>query len=135
MGVSIHGEAYKVSDVISQITAFVEENGGRREDALPPAQFFAKVAPEFGLIIGDTFVTVWNEYYDEYNAASNFHGAVDHYYFPNHEKDAEESERGYWDGFWLDGGKSFGGGANASEILGSLFEDEFGYEGKFSDYE
>lgn len=135
MGVSIHGEAYNVFDVISQIVEHVENNGGRRENSLPPGEFFAKVAPSFGLIIGDTFVTVWNEYYDDYNPASELLSAVDDYYFPNHEELGKQSERGYWDRFWLDGGKSFGGGANALEVLGDLFEDEFGYEGKFTNYE
>jgi hypothetical protein len=136
MGVSIHGDAYRIIDLLEYMEAWVAKNGGYRDDALKVEDFLYKVADDFGVVLDDWFVTVYNEYYEDYNPESNFFSAVQTYYFP--EVDWDEYDYGdEHQEFWPNGNfrKYFGGGANSSEILEAHFEDEFGYEGKFSDYE
>lgn len=128
MGVSIHGDAFEVSKVIAQIEDYVEKQGGLREGALNPVAFLEEAGPQFGIILGDHFVLVYNEYYEDYNPSYNFDRAVSIYYFPHVDVDEDYDKH-----FSLEGGTYFGGGANAEEVLSGLFEDEFGDEGKFSD--
>lgn len=128
MGVSIHGDAVKVSEVISQIENYVDKMGGVREGALNPVEFFEKAGPQFGIILDDHFVLVYNEYYEDYNPSYNFDRAVSLYYFPYVDVDEDYDKH-----FSLTGTTYFGGGANADEVISDLFEDEFGYEGKFAD--
>lgn len=124
MGCSINLHVYPVASLLKDIEEFVEESGGRREGALPPREFFSKVADQFGEVADGKFYVVWNEYYEDYNPAINFLKIIQEYYFPNQDTD-----------FWADDYETISEGANAHEILSDLFEDEFGYEGKFSDYE
>jgi hypothetical protein len=128
MGVSINGEAYRVDDVIKQIDTYVVSNGGFREGALSADEFFHTLADDFGIILGEHFALVYNEYYESYNPAYEFTKAVSSYYFPY--VDIDEN---YNESFSLNNGTDFGEGANADEILSAVFEEEFGYEGKFSD--
>jgi hypothetical protein len=128
MGVSIHGSAYVLADVVDQIDKYVKENGGYRDNALSAYDFLHKVAPEFGAIIDSHFVTVYNEYYEDYNPAYEFTKAVSTYYFPYVDIDEDFDKS-----FDLKNSIYFSGGASADEVLDDLFEDEFGYEGKFSD--
>lgn len=128
MGVNIHGEHHRISEVFEAIESFVNKNGGYRKGALSPSEFFYKVADQFGVVLDDWFVTVYNEYYSDsgYNPSYEFDNAVQRYYFPL--KDFDEAP--YGQEFDLPY-HSFGDGANAEEILESLFEDEFGYDGTF----
>lgn len=128
MGVSIHGYAYLLEDLNKQVDEWLGKHGGVREGAEPFSVFFENIAGEFGIILGEHFVTVYNEYYEGYNPDYEFQKAIERYYFPG--KDWDEVH--YRD--TLDfAGKYFGGGASAGDVLESLYEDEFGYEGEFSD--
>lgn len=129
MGVGIHGDAYKILDLLVYMENWVNQNGGYRDNSLNVEDFLYKVADDFGAILGDWFVTVYNEYYDDYNPEFNFYCAVQKYYFPEVDWDGFDSRDEHSD-FWPDS-KYFGGGANSSEILESHFEDEFGYDGTF----
>lgn len=141
MGVSINLHVYQRDRLVADILKFVKDEGGIREGALIPHDFLEKVGPEFGILTDKQFLVVWNEYYEDYNPCSNFLQAVDQYYFPGRDEDATPPEeytkatgREYYNTFWSSAYDTESEGANASEILGELFPDEFGYEGKFSDY-
>lgn len=121
MGLSINIHIYPLGALLNAIEEHVEANGGYRQGALPVRQWFTKVAPEFGVVADGKFYTLWSEASEDYNAAAQFLMAVDMYYFPGED---------LYDTFWSDD-YEWAGGANAGEVLGSLFEDEFGYEGKF----
>lgn len=129
MGVSIHGSAYPLQSLLDQMDDFVIRNGGYRENALSPEGFLRTVVDDFGILLDDHFVTVCNEYYEDYNPEYNFTAAVQRYYFP--EKDWDECD--YGDEFYPKDDKYFGGGGNAEEVLSEKFESEFGYEGKYSE--
>lgn len=129
MGVSIHGDGYLVDQVVKDIDAFVQNHGGYRDGALRPREWFNKVAGSFGLVLDKWFLTVYNEYYEDYNPERQFVKAVEQYYFPNYDEETNE-----WLDFDLTSRIYFGGGANASEILADKFDNEFGYEGTFSAY-
>ena len=100
MGVSINASVYRTKDVIAQVERF-----NQRTDVEPPAVLLAKIMPEFGAVIGKRFVLIWNEYYDEYNPASEFLDFITRYYGVNED-----------DFFWLGGGIDVPGGANADEV-------------------
>lgn len=123
MGVSIDIHVYPLGTLLNSIEKHVEDEGGYREGALPVRQWFMKVAPEFGVVADGKFYTLWSEVFEDYNAAAQFLNAVDRYYFPEYDEEK-------YDTFWCDDYET-AGGANAQEVLRSLFEDEFGYEGKF----
>jgi hypothetical protein len=125
MGVSIHGSAYSIDHLVVEINKFVTDNGGYREGALDPRSLIVIIGSKFGLILEDKFITVYNEYYEDYNPDYEFSAAIKEYYFPNHDSEDDSLEL-YFDEYIY-----FGGGANAGEVLGDIFEDEFGYEGKF----
>lgn len=127
MGINIHGEWHPIAEVLSTMEEFIAKNGGYREGALPASDFFYKVAEDFGAIIDEFWVTVYNEYYSDsgYNPSQEFDAAVQRYYFP--EIDWNEN----WETDFDLPYRSFGDGANADDILETHFEDEFGYEGKF----
>ena len=131
MGINIHGEHHKVSDVLKAMDSFVVKNGGLRDGALSVTDFFYKVADDFGVILDDWWVTVYNEYYSDsgYNPSYEFKEAVQRYYFPHIDWDEN------WETDFNLPYSTQGEGANAYDILETHFEDEFGYEGKFSDYE
>lgn len=125
MGVSINLHVYDVPLLLADMDKYVADNGGLREGALPPRQFFDKIAEYFGPVVDGKFYVIWNEYYEEYNPASNFLSIVDRYYFPEDEDD--------WD-FWSSAYSTESEGVSAKEVLSDVFEDEFGYKGKFSEY-
>lgn len=139
MGVSINLRVYPLASLVDEIDKFVLEEGGYREGALSPTEFLIKVGDEFGRLTSDEFMVVWNEYYENYNPASNFLTAVDDYYFPER-RDREEGEgvpesykngQGYYDTFWTNKYTTYSEGANAADVLEGVFEDEFGYDGTF----
>jgi hypothetical protein len=125
MGVSIHGSAYSVDYLVVEINKFVVENGGYREGALDPRSLIHIIGPEFGLILGDKFITVQNEYYEDYNPDYEFTVAIREYYFPHYDRENDNLELSFEQYIY------FGGGASADEVLDNIFPDEFGYEGKF----
>lgn len=112
MGVTINGSIYRVEDVVRQIEDYVNENG-QRPGTVEPQEFFAKVAAEFGALVGDFFVIICNEYYEDYNPQYEFFDAVTKYYYG-------EDEDGEC-GFWLSDVKGIPGGANADEVLEEVF--------------
>lgn len=130
MGVSIDLQVYTVSSLLDEIEKHVEESGGRREGALPPREWFTKVAEHFGVVDCGKFYVVWNDYYEDYNPANNFLQCVDDYYFPGHEE-MDNTGNGYWNGFFPSCYRTESEGANSLEVLGDVFPEEFGYEGKF----
>lgn len=129
MGMNIHGSYVKAYAMVAEIHDFVVENGGYREGSISADEFFSKVSLEFGIMLDGYFVTVYNEYYSDsgYNPQAQFNQAVMRYYFPERGEEIEDGDLEFYPDT-----KSFGDGANAEEILDSLFPEEFGYEGKFS---
>lgn len=139
MGISIDLHVYPRATLERDIEKFVVQEGGFREGAVPPERFLSLVGNHFGELTADEFYVIWNEYYEDYNPASNFLQAVQQYYFPDREPHAVADEeykqrtgREYYDDFYPNNYQTYSGGANADEVLGEVFEDEFGYEGKFS---
>jgi len=128
MGVSIGLHVYDKDRLVKDIDAHVRKNGGYREGAHRADSFLELVGPKFGVVTADKFMVVWNEYYEDYNPGSNFLSAVDDYYFPDHEKLGEESDDGYWDGFWSDAYSTKSEGATSSEVLEEVFPAEFDWE-------
>lgn len=131
MGVSIDIHIYNIGELLDEIETYVKKEGGYREGALPVRQWFTRVAPKFGVVEGDKFFLLWNEYYEEYNAATAFLNAVDRYYFPDRTEDNAPEDKGYWDTFFAHGYGYGVSGATTDEVLSELFPEEFGYEGKF----
>lgn len=126
MGVSIDAHVYDQAKLVDEINSFVNNHGGVREGALLPDEWLEKVGNEYGLLIGGKFIVVWNEYYEEYNPASTFLNDVVKYYFPHNVRNED-----YDYDFWAASYSTIDGGVE--DVLGSLFPEEFGYEGKFED--
>lgn len=104
MGVSIDLHIYDYFDLIKDIRKQVSETENVPEDRT--LNFFVEnILPEFGIRTGDKFVTLWNEYYEEYNSGSELMQAVSLYF-------------GLED-CWL-GDYETSGHANAREVLDSL---------------
>lgn len=103
MGVSIDMHIYDYFDLVKNITRQAEEGGipeGRSVN-----EFVEKVLPEFGFRAGDKYITLWNEYYEDYNSGSELMQAASLYFG--------------LDDCWL-GGYDYGGSANAREVLSDL---------------
>lgn len=75
MGVSINAHVYDVKELVQNI-----EHTKTKATDLTPGQFLEKVAPEYGAILGDKFVVIWNDYFDEYNPAVKFLNIVGRYF-------------------------------------------------------
>jgi hypothetical protein len=125
MGVSINAHVYDQAALVDEINSFVNNHGGIREGALLPDEWLEKVGNEYGLLIDGKFIVVWNEYHEDYNPATTFLGDVVKYYFPETDEDDYD--------FWSSNYTTIDGGVE--DVLGSVFEEEFGYEGKFIDDE
>lgn len=106
MGVSIDMHIYDYFDLVKEITAEVEKNGGAPEGR-SVNEFVEKVLPEFGFRAGDKYITLWNEYYSDsgYNSASELFRAVELYFG--------------LDDIFLSG-YDYGRHANAREVLDEL---------------
>lgn len=63
MGISIDNHIYD----LSELREYTEENCGTTGLA-----FLELAMPKFGTVVGDQFITLWNEYYEEYNSAREF---------------------------------------------------------------
>ena len=105
MGVSIDIHVYDYFNLVKEITKAVKEGGVEIPEGRSINDFVERVLPEFGLRAGDKFVTLWNEYYEGYNAGAELFAAVDLYFG--------------LDGTFLDG-YDWVGGANAHEVLEAL---------------
>lgn len=79
MGVSIHGTILDLQKLADTLRERLSETAADTK-FLEPSQFLATVAPFFGHVEGNTFYTIWNEYYDDYNPASNFMEIIERYY-------------------------------------------------------
>lgn len=78
MGVSIDIHVYDYFNLVKDITRQAEEGGipeGRTIN-----EFVEKILPEFGIRAGDKFLTLWNEYYEDYNAGSEMMRAARLYF-------------------------------------------------------
>ena len=117
MGVSIDLHVYDYFELVKAIQEVVDGL-----DAVPEGrtvnEFVEKVLPEFGIRAGDKFVTLWNEYYEDYNAGSEMMRAVELYF-------------GTEDVFLS--GYDYGKNANAHEVFSDLgidpieVEDDYDY--------
>ena len=112
MGVSIDLHIYDYFDLIKEIKGLVDENGGIPEGRSLD-EFVEKVLPEFGVRAGDKYVTLWNEYYEDYNAGSELFRAVEKYF-------------GLDDVFL--GSYRTSSGANADDVLSSVFGDRYDFD-------
>ena len=103
MGISIDMHVYDYFNLVKQIKDAV---GGQIPEGRSLNEFVEKVLPEFGVRAGDKFVTLWNEYYEEYNGGYELFRAVRLYF-------------GLKDEPYL-GGYEWAGNANAYEIFEAL---------------
>lgn len=83
MGVSIDASIYDIPSAAVHMQQFLYKHAEHRrpEATMDPKDFILTVGPDFGVILDDKFVMVYNEYYEWYNPASNFNQAVNMYYF------------------------------------------------------
>lgn len=70
-----------------------------------PEFFIENILPKFGVVSNDKFITLWNEYYEEYNSGLELMHAVDLYF---------GIEDTYLEGY------GYGKHANAYEVLEEL---------------
>lgn len=132
MGASIDARVYHIDTVVGQMEAFLETHAEHRrpEATVEPADFIEKVMPNFGVVVGEHFVMVYNEYYEGYNPTSNFLHSAHTYYFGD--SDLYSIIGTFEDIFdWL-GGEEVTGGA---EPLGVDIAKELGldYPGEYYD--
>jgi hypothetical protein len=81
MGVSIDMHVFKVIDLIADIEKQLDkEKIEIPEDKLGPEELLELIMPKFGMVIGDKFYILWNEYYEEYNSASEILTFIRRYY-------------------------------------------------------
>ena len=105
MGVSISLHVYDYFELIKSIDLLINEEPDRIPEGRTLNEFVEKILPEFGIRAGDKYVTLWNEYYEDYNAGVELFRAVELYF-------------GLDDVFL--GGYNSTGNANAEEVLESL---------------
>lgn len=104
MGVSIDIHVYDYADLIKQITEVSQQNEKLESDRTV-TDFVERVLPEFGFRSEDKWVTLWNEYYEDYNSGSELFRAVELYFGV--------------DDVYL-GDYTWHGNANAREVLEAL---------------
>jgi len=111
MGVSINTHIYVYNQLVHDIRELVSEEPDRMPEGRSLDEFLQKVLPKFGNRFDGYFVTIWNEYYEDYNPASELMQAVGLYFNLSD--------------VWLGNYKTGVGGANAYEILTDVIGDEF----------
>lgn len=104
MGVSIDLHVYDYFELVKQIQKVVDEAENVPEGRTVQI-FVDDIMPKFGFRAGDKFITLWNEYYEEYNSGAELMHAVDLYF-------------GTEDTFL--GGYEYGQHTNAHEVLSEL---------------
>ena len=102
MGVSIDIHSYNYAALCTKISDIAAMANTKDRTA---EYFVDFILPEFGVVAGDRYLTLWNEYYDEYNSGSELMRAVDLYF---------GVEDTYLSGY------DYIGGANAYEVLEAL---------------
>lgn len=114
MGVSIDIHIYDYFELIQDIRKQVAEKASHNLPADRSINdFVERVLPQFGFRAGDKWLTLWNEYYEDYNAGSELFRAVEGYF-------------GIDDVFLS--GYTWFGGANAYEVLEELEIEWLGEE-------
>jgi Fe-S oxidoreductase len=103
MGVSIDLHEYNFNELYNRITEITK---GKVPEGRSVNEFFTKVLPKFGIRYGDSFVVLWNEYYEEYNSGSELMQAASLYFgIPD---------------MWLGGYRYRDANMNAYEVLEDL---------------
>lgn len=102
MGMSIDLHSYDYAALCTEISDIADMANTKDRTA---QEFIDRVLPNFGVLAGEKFITLWNEYYDDYNSGSELMRAVDLYF-------------GIEDIFL--GGYSYVPHANAYEVLEEL---------------
>jgi hypothetical protein len=110
MGVSIDLHIYDYFDLVRAIGEEAQKAAAISNDR-SLNDFVERVLPKFGVRTGDKFVTLWNEYYEDYNSGSELFRAVELYF-------------GVDDVFLS--GYDYGEHANAREVLEELGIDPIG---------
>jgi histidinol phosphatase-like PHP family hydrolase len=77
MGVSIHMNSYDYHALATTISDIADAANTAGRSA---QEFIDRVLPEFGVVAGDKFVILYNEYYEEYNNCVEFWRAIDLYF-------------------------------------------------------
>ncbi len=80
MGVSIDLHVYVYSDLVGELEKIADKSDVPEGHTVD--DFVERVLPEFGMVTGDKYVTLWNEYYSDsgYNSASELFRAVEMYF-------------------------------------------------------
>jgi hypothetical protein len=113
MGVSISVHEFDYDSLCNQFSEWVSDHGGFPEGR-SLAEFEDKILPAFGTRYGDKFLMLWNEYYEDYNAAIEFLIACSKY-IGHDEEDTP----------WFDYERVCPG-ANADEVLSEILGDNYG---------
>ena len=108
MGTNICLHVYDVSAVLEHMQEFIRVNNLDTEGKDKPGTFFFKTVRHFGVVHDGLFYVVWNEYYDEYNPASEWLGMVKTYYGYKWTPESKE----FWPPY-----STYSDGANALEVL------------------
>ena len=106
MGVSINATAYSLKEIKRQLT----DQFAHQEVPSKDLTIVDRIAPEFGWVHpdGDTFVVLWNEYYEEYNPEAEFIDFLERYL----------GLEDVW--FGVSMGDMITGGASADEVAETL---------------
>ena len=79
MGISICNHIYDYKGLIRDIELVVS-----KLDALPEGRsvkdFVDRVLPEFGIQAGDKFITLWNDYFEDFSSAFELFRAIELYF-------------------------------------------------------
>lgn len=80
MGMSIDIHVYDYAQLVKDIDQIAESS--KAPAGRSTSDFILRVLPKFGLVAGDKFLTLWNEYYSDsgYNSASELFRAVELYF-------------------------------------------------------
>lgn len=78
MGISIDVHVYDYEQLVNDIREKAE--GVEIPEGRSVEFFVQNILPEFGLVCGDKFVTLWNDYYEYYNSGAELMNAVELYF-------------------------------------------------------
>lgn len=110
MGVSIDVHEFDYDQLCNDYESWVNGNGGFPEGR-SMQEFKDKVMPAFGNRYGDKFLMLWNEYYEDYNAGSEFLSACAKY-IGRYDTPWFNYTLGEWN-------------ANADEVLSEILGDSY----------
>lgn len=119
MGVSIDVHVYDIPGLIKEVEEHVAKAKVDLTDKFTPDALLELIMPQFGRVVGNEFFTLWNEYYEDYSAATEFLCFIDGYYGT--------------EDFYADGYETFGS-ANRYEVaeelgieLSDVVDDDYDY--------